>query len=64
MYTVEIRSGFLTDNVRVHTWLYITHPDGNTEAWGFYPADTGLSGLNASPYTQLSFPSRDLNLCL
>jgi len=45
MYTVEIRAGLRTDNVRIHTWLYITHSGGEPEAWGSYPIVSGLSRL-------------------
>lgn len=48
MYTVEIKAGTLTDNVNIHSWIYVTKPDGQSEAWGFYPAESGLSGLNGS----------------
>ena len=41
MYTVEVKVGLLSDNVTIHTWLEVTHPDGHTESWGFYPAETG-----------------------
>ena len=36
-YTVEIRTGILTKQNKLHTWLQITHPDGTKEAWGFSP---------------------------
>lgn len=46
MYKVEIRSGVLTDNSRIHTWVYIEYPDGTILARGFYPTEEGLGGLN------------------
>lgn len=39
MYTVEIKAGTLTDNVNIHSWIYVTKPDGQSEPWGFYPAE-------------------------
>ena len=33
-YTVEICAGVATGNVNIHTCLYITRPDGTSEAWG------------------------------
>jgi len=44
-YTVEIRAGFFTGDTRIHTYLHITSPEGKSEAWGFYPADSRLSRL-------------------
>ncbi|NCN89690.1 MAG: hemolysin, partial [Gallionella sp.] len=40
-YTVEVRTGILTGANDLHTWLYITKPDGSREAWGFHPAPDG-----------------------
>jgi len=37
-YSVEVRTGLFTGPHNIHTWLYITHPDGSAEAWGFYPS--------------------------
>ena len=58
-YTVEVRSGILTGNTRIHTYLYIKHPDGKEEAWGFYPADSSLSGLNGKGIVKNEFKDDD-----
>jgi len=36
-YTVEIRTGILTEQNKLRTWLQNTNPDGTKEAWGFSP---------------------------
>jgi len=38
-YTVEVRTGILTNDNDLHSWLHITRPDGSVEAWGFYPKE-------------------------
>ncbi|WP_409522859.1 hypothetical protein [Nitrincola sp. MINF-07-Sa-05] len=48
MYTVEIFVGVFTDNVNAHTWIGVTDSDGNTDYWGFHPADPLPSGLNGA----------------
>lgn len=39
-YTVEARTGILTNDNTIHSWLHITTTDGTIEAYGFYPAPT------------------------
>jgi hypothetical protein len=44
-YTVEVRTGILTESTNLHTWLHITKPDGTSEAWGFYPETDSFGNI-------------------
>lgn len=66
-YTAEVRTGILTGDHNLHTWLHLTRPDGSTEAWGFYPATDSAGNVlygpgdvkpenPDSPYTATSGP--------
>jgi hypothetical protein len=48
-YTVEVRTGILTGDHNLHTWLHLTRPDGSTEAWGFYPATDSAGNVLYGP---------------
>jgi hypothetical protein len=48
-YTVEVRTGILTGEHVLHTWLVITHPDGTKEAWGFHPATDSAGNILYGP---------------
>lgn len=47
-YTVEVRTGILTGDHDLHTWLHITKPDGTAEAWGLHPATDSLKTEHSS----------------
>ncbi len=49
MYTVEVRTAFMTGNSNIHAWLRITRPDGTAEAWGFYPDTDSLGNYMYGP---------------
>lgn len=48
-YTVEVRTGILTNDNTIHSWIHITKPDGAIEAYGFYPATDSLGNMISGP---------------
>ena len=50
VYEVEVRTGVLTDDNNLHTWLQIRHADGSEEAWGLHPEDgSDISNVLSGP---------------
>jgi hypothetical protein len=64
MYTLEVRSGVLVGDTRMHTFIYIVGPDGEAEAYGYYPADSwnGSGVIQDDLKTQYNATSGPVNI--
>lgn len=48
-YIFEIRSATLTEDHKLHTWVYIEKPDGTKEAYGFGPSEDSFGNIVFGP---------------
>ena len=56
-YSVQVNTGIGSGQYNVHTWIQINKPDGSSDAYGFYPAQSNVGNMIYGPGNVRSEPA-------